>query len=323
MPERSAGTRSGVPARPGAAPPRGGPARRRALARRGGGAIALALVAGLALAGCSGYAAGSTVPAFDAGASASPGVTGTASGTPTTPARGSLDEFDGPAGSQPDAARWTQQTGAGGWGNSELQTYSDTNAVLDGHGHLAITATVGPGGGAPYESGRITTKGKQSFGYGTVSARIKFPDGGSLLPSFWMLGSDVDTVGWPRCGEIDVVEAPIDTHRTTHYVHGPRVGSPDTNVQAGNVVIHDEPVSDAFHIYSVTRSPGHVVISVDGVVATDLTPDTSPADLKWVFDGQFDIVLSMAIGGSTPAPTASSPRTSTMLVDWIRSAPAS
>lgn len=316
---------NGAPTRRAALPRRGASARPAALVRRGGGAVALAVVAALALAGCSGYAAGSTVPAFDAGAT--PGATGTSSsGTKhaaAAPAPGSFDEFDGPAGSQPDAARWTQQTGAGGWGNSELQTYSDTNAVLDGHGHLAITATVGPGGGAPYESGRITTKGKQSFGYGTVSARIKFPDGGSLLPSFWMLGSDVDTVGWPRCGEIDVVEAPIDTHRTTHYVHGPRVGSPDTNVQAGNVVMHDRPVSAAFHTYSVTRSPGHVVISVDGVVATDLTPDTSPADLKWVFDGPFDLVLSMAIGGSTPAPTASSPRTSTMLVDWIRSAPAS
>jgi beta-glucanase (GH16 family) len=298
-------------------------------ARRVGGGIALAVVAALTLAGCSGYSAGSSVPAFDAAPTptdtAIPQHGSTSSDTAErgpVPAPGSFDEFDGPAGAQPDPAHWTQQTGDGGWGNHELQTYTAPNGVLDGHGHLAITATIGEGGQGPYQSARLTTHGKASFDYGTVSARIKFPDGNSLLPSFWMLGSDIDTVGWPMCGEIDVVEAPIDTHRTTHYVHGPKVGSPTTNVQAGNVVMHSTPVSGAFHTYSVTRSPGHVVISVDGRVATDLTPDTAPADLQWVFDGPFDIVLSMAIGGSTPAPTAASPRSSTMLVDWVRYAPA-
>ncbi|MFZ7087579.1 glycoside hydrolase family 16 protein [Curtobacterium sp. RRHDQ10] len=282
----------------------------------------MALAAAFALGGCSGYSPGNSVPAFDA--APTPSSHASASTAPEdTPAPGSFDEFSGPAGSQPDPAHWVQQTGGGGWGNHELQTYAATNGVLDGKGHLAITATMGPGGTAPYTSARVTTHGKASFGYGTVSARIKFPDGGSLLPSFWMLGSDVDTVGWPQCGEIDVVEAPIDTHRTTHYVHGPEVGSPTANVQAGEVVMHEQPMSSAFHVYSVTRSPGHVVISVDGRVATDLTPESAPSNLQWVFDGPFDIVLSMAIGGSTPAPTASSATSATMLVDWVRYAPAS
>lgn len=289
-------------------------------------ALGLSVVAALTLAGCSGYAPGSSVPAFDAAPSASATPAGRADPTvdPTGgAARGSFDEFDGPAGAQPDPSRWVQQTGGGGWGNHEFQTYAASNGVLDGEGHLAITADVGANGAGPYTSARLTTHGKASFGYGTISARIKFPDDESLLPSFWMLGSDVDTVGWPLCGEIDVVEAPSDTIRTTHYVHGPEIGQPESNLQAGNVVIHKHRLSGGFHTFSVTRTPGHVVIAVDGAVATDLTPETAPANMQWVFDGPFDIVLSMAIGGAVPAPTAATPRTATMLVDWVRYAPAS
>jgi beta-glucanase (GH16 family) len=294
--------------------------------------IGVAVAAAVAVAGCAPVGSSrATLPSFDAAATAGPTAdTGTTAGpgaggtdrAATVPQPGSFDEFDGTAGSAPDPAHWSAQTGAGGWGNRELQTYTGQNAVLDGHGHLVITADIGPGGGPPYTSARLTTHGKRAFGLGTVSARIRVPDGRSLVPAFWMLGSDIDTVGWPACGEIDVVEAPIDTHRTSHFVHGPGKSDPDRNVQAGGVLIHDRPMSDGFHTYSITRSPGHVVISVDGVVGTDITEASAPADLRWVFDGDEDLLLSMAIGGSVTHPTASTPRTARMLVDWIRYAPA-
>ena len=117
------------------------------------------------------------------------------------------DDFDGSAGSQPDAAVWTAQTGSGGWGNDELQTYTADAAVLDGDGHLVITATIGADGQAT--SGRITTQTKRSFGAGTVAARIRLPDGPGLLPAFWLLGDSVETIGWPAAGEVDVVETPF------------------------------------------------------------------------------------------------------------------
>ena len=319
---------------------------RRALRRRSrrirrsavASAIALAALTALIVTGCSGLDVGaaSGVPPFTV--TPVPTAVPTANATPTAPASsddgtastdgeavpaaGSFDEFDGPAGSAPNPAHWVAQTGAGGWGNNELQTYTAENGVLDGDGHLVITADIGAGGGAPWTSARLTTHGLASFGYGTVSARMKLPDGESLLPSFWMLGSNIDTVGWPVCGEIDVVEAPISTTRTSHFLHGPGVGAPTKNVQAGGVLNHAEPMSDGFHTYSVTRTPGHVVIRVDGVVGTDISRTTAPVDLQWVFDGDFDLVLSMAIGGSVPAPTATTPRTAQMVVDWVRFAAA-
>lgn len=298
--------------------------------RRPALAVGVALSLALVLAACAPARSGAqSLPTFDARSStAASTATATATGEPApsqdeaVPTPGSFDEFDGPAGAAPDPAHWSAQTGAGGWGNHELQTYTASNGVLDGHGHLVITADIGPDGGPPYTSARLTTHGKSSFGYGTVSARIQVPQGGSLVPAFWMLGSDVDTVGWPECGEIDVVEAPIDTHRTSHFLHGPGEDDPDHNVQAGGILMHTRAMSKGFHTYSVTRSPGHVVISVDGVVGTDITEATAPSALKWVFDGQFDLILSLAIGGSVPHPTPSTPRTAQMVVDWVRYAPA-
>ena len=122
------------------------------------------------------------------------------------------DDFDGLAGESPDAGKWTFDIGTGpnndGWGNSELQYYTDrtTNASLDGNGNLVITARRELYAGSAFTSARINTLGTFEQAYGRIEARIKTPWGPGIWPAFWMLGSDAGAVGWPQCGEIDIME---------------------------------------------------------------------------------------------------------------------
>ena len=122
----------------------------------------------------------------------------------------------------PDPAKWGYDTGGGGWGNHELEDYTrdPTNAFLDGEGHLVIRADRSESG--RYTSARLKTLGLFEFQYGRVEARIRIPYGQGIWPAFWMLGKDIGAAGWPKCGEIDVMEnigkEPALVHGT---VHGP------------------------------------------------------------------------------------------------------
>ena len=137
------------------------------------------------------------------------------------------DEFDGPAGSAPNSSKWGYDIGGGGWGNKELETYTNRtqNASLDGDGNLVIKVIketfTGPDRiTREYTSARLLTKGKFEQRYGRFEARMKLPFGQGIWPAFWMLGNDIDTVGWPRCGEIDIMEnigrEPAIAHGTLH-----------------------------------------------------------------------------------------------------------
>ncbi len=116
------------------------------------------------------------------------------------------DEFAGPAGSSPDPLVWTAQLGGGGWGNGELQTYTDApeNVALDGAGHLVISAraTTTGSGGTAWTSARISTAGKRTAGHGLFQVRARVPSGAGIWPAAWTLGQDSDQVGWPRFGEM-------------------------------------------------------------------------------------------------------------------------
>ena len=122
------------------------------------------------------------------------------------------EEFDGAAGQPVSPATWRPEVGGHGWGNQELQYYTDgsENAALDGAGNLAITVRRPDPrrrrrfGGCEYTSARLTTKDRVAFAYGLVQARIRLPRGRGVWPAFWMLGQNIDEVGWPACGEIDV-----------------------------------------------------------------------------------------------------------------------
>ena len=139
------------------------------------------------------------------------------------------DEFNGPAGTPPAQSKWIHQVGAWGYTNNELETYTNSpaNAALDGHGHLAIiarrqTATGPDGRRRNYTSARIETHRLLSATHGLIEARMKIPAGAGLWPAFWMLGSDAGRVGWPACGEVDVLEARGQNPSVAYgFLHGP------------------------------------------------------------------------------------------------------
>ncbi|MGB4778614.1 glycoside hydrolase family 16 protein [Microbacterium sp.] len=237
-----------------------------------------------------------------------------------------FDDFDGAAGAKPDRNAWAIQTGGGGWGNDELQTYTEDAVTLDGQGNLVITATVPPdGAGGTPTSGRITTAGKWSFTFGRLSARIKLPEGQGLLPAFWLLGDSLERVGWPAAGEIDIVETPRGTSRSAHHLHGPR-GEPGKNNDAwslGGGVDAPAPLSEDFHVYTVEKQPGRVIIAVDDRVVLDVSEWDVPVPGTWVFDAPTHALFSLAVGGNWPGPPdATTPVVNEMLIDWILYTPA-
>lgn len=236
------------------------------------------------------------------------------------------DEFDGPDGSAPDPAKWSFVTGGSGFGNNELETYTDRSRnVRISQGKLAITAlkedfTGSDGIQRGYTSGRLETKGHFAQAYGRVEARIRIPKGGQgIWPAFWMLGDNIDTVGWPKGGEIDIMEnvgkEPDQVHGT---LHGPGYsgGNPLTSAYT---MPDNEAVSDDFHIFGVEWEPGAVRFYVDGELYVTRTPKDVPAGREWVYDHPFFILLNVAVGGKWPGnPDATTTLPTTMMVDWVR-----
>ena len=235
------------------------------------------------------------------------------------------EEFNGPAGSPADPATWRPETGGHGWGNAELQYYTGetANAALDGAGRLAITvARPGPRlaaaryDGCQYTSARLVTKDLKSFRYGLIEARIKLPAGGGIWPALWMLGTDIDTAGWPGCGEIDVMENfginPAVVHGT---VHGPGY-SGDGGITAS--LDTGAPLAAGFHVYSVCWEPGRIRWYAGQTRYHTVTP----ADLHgrpWVFDHDFYLLINVAVGGRPSRhPGRSTAFPQAMLVDYIR-----
>ena len=231
-----------------------------------------------------------------------------------------FDDFDGPAGAKPDRNVWTIQTGGGGWGNDELQEYTEDAVALDGDGNLVITATVPQDGGTP-TSGRITSQGKWSFTFGRLSARIKLPEGRGLLPAFWLLGDSIDRVGWPGAGEIDVIETPNGTSRSIHHLHGPTGLTNKWSLNEG--VDMPEPLSEDFHVFTVEKQQGRVIMAIDGHVVMDVEEWDVPIPGRWVFDDPTHALFSLAVGGNWPGdPDSTTPETNEMVIDWISYTPA-
>ena len=151
-----------------------------------------------------------------------------------------------------------------------------------------------------------------------VEARIAFPAGTGLHSALWLLGSNIDTVGWPECGEIDVMEALNAVTQFHTGVHAPKTGGEGRQEfsAAGPAPF---PLAGEFHTYWVDRTPGRIVTGIDEmplltVTAADLSPDA-----RWVFDAPFYLLMNLAVGGNWPGrPDASTPDPSTMLVDWVR-----
>ena len=229
------------------------------------------------------------------------------------------DEFEGAAGSPPDPTKWTYDLGAGGWGNNELERYTDArvNVEQDGRGHLLVRATKNSSG--QFESARIKTQGRFSFTYGRVEARMKLPRGQGVWPAFWMLGNDIQTVAWPACGEIDIMENIGREPNTIHgTIHGPGYSGAH-GIGAPFVFEKSELPSDSYHVYAVDWRPNRIDFLVDGSVYQTITPEELPAGTKWVYDHRFFLLLNLAVGGSWPgAPDATTVFPQELSIDWIR-----
>ena len=235
------------------------------------------------------------------------------------------DEFNGPSGSAVDRSKWALETGGNGWGNQELEFYTDRIENASVHdGNLAITAIsekyTGPGGVTRnYTSARLKTFGKFSQTYGRFEARIKIPYGLGMWPAFWMLGDDIERVGWPACGEIDIMEnigkEPAIIHGS---IHGPGyVGG--TGIEAPYKLPAKQGFADDFHVFAIEWDPDSVSFYVDH----DLYVRRTRADLqpgwKWVFDKPFFLILNLAVGGDWPGdPDSTTVLPQTMLVDYVR-----
>lgn len=226
------------------------------------------------------------------------------------------DGFDGPAGAAPDPTKWSPIEGTG-W-DIGVQDYRAGNAVLDGQGNLVIEAVKTDTG---YTSGRVQTRELASFGYGTLTARIKMPSGQGLWPAFWLVGADESTNPWPGAGEINVVE--MINEATTHYsaIHGPVTGVGDyLQVQITGT---GNDLSTDFHNYWVTRAENSITVGVDDAVWGTFTPDMLPPTAQWVFNKPFYAILNLAVGGPWAGPPdASTEFPAVMLVDWVEWKPA-
>ncbi len=240
------------------------------------------------------------------------------------------DEFNAPAGTKPDARNWTHEIGDGtangipGWGNDELEYYTDSteNSSTNGTGQLAITARRSDGslscyyGPCQITSARLVSQHKAEFAYGRIEARLKVPAGAGLWPAFWTLGANIADVGWPQTGEIDIMEfvgrVPNEAFGT---IHGPGYSG---GASIGNTHNFGEPVSNAYHTFSIEWQPDRIEWYVDGILFHQATPATV-APNQWVFNHSFFLILNMAVGGNfggTLDPNVQFPQT--YLVDYVR-----
>jgi beta-glucanase (GH16 family) len=229
------------------------------------------------------------------------------------------DDFDGAAGDAIDGDRWGFDVGGDGWGNSQLEHNTDRtdNVRVDGDGNLVIEARIEDYEGNAYTSGRIKTQDRFTLQYGRVEARIRLPKGGGVWPAFWMLGADIDTVGWPNCGEIDILELRGEEPYTAlGTVHGPGYAGVDS--VGAEYTLAEGDFSDDFHVFAVDIDPDHIAWSIDDVVFQTLTPADLPDGTAWVFDSDFFLILNVAVGGHFVGPVDDEALPAQMTVDYVR-----
>jgi len=229
------------------------------------------------------------------------------------------DEFDGPAGQLPSAANWRFDLGTN-WGNDQLEYDTDRpeNASLDGAGNLAIIARKEAWFDQEYTSARITTRALFEQARGKFEARIKLPVGQGMWPAFWLLGGNNETVGWPNCGEIDIMEnRGQEPSVILGSAHGP--GYSAGNAISTRYTLAGAGFNDDFHVFGVEWSQSRITWLVDGVPYRTITPASLPRGGTWVFDHPFYVILNVAVGGNFVGPPDDStifPQT--MLIDWVR-----
>ncbi|MYN05278.1 family 16 glycosylhydrolase [Pseudoduganella sp. DS3] len=225
------------------------------------------------------------------------------------------DEFEGDA---LDVRKWVPEVAGHGFGNNEMQFYTARreNVRVEG-GNLVIEARQEDWQGRRYTSARLKTAGLVERQYGRFEARIKLPRGQGIWPAFWMLGADIDRVGWPRSGEIDIMEnigkEPGIVHGT---VHGPGYAG-EKAFGAPSALAPGQRYADGFHVFAVEWEPGEIRWYRDGRHYHTARPATVRGE--WVFEHPFFLLLNLAVGGYWPGyPDAATRFPQQMLVDYVR-----
>ena len=235
------------------------------------------------------------------------------------------DEFKEKNGSPVNAKKWTHEVGGAGWGNHELEYY--TNRIENSYqadGMLVIKAIKESFSGTDrvtreYTSARLTTRKNFTVTYGKIEARIKVPRGQGIWPAFWMLGADIDSVHWPRCGEIDIMEnigkEPATIHGT---IHGPGYFG-NKGLTSSYLLSNRKSFADSFHTFTVEWEPNIIRFYCDNNLYKTVTPADLPSGTSWVYDHSFFILLNVAVGGDWPgSPDATTSFPQEMLVDYVR-----
>lgn len=226
------------------------------------------------------------------------------------------DEFNG---TKLDENNWSYNKGAGGWGNNEYQYYTDSeNNVRVVNGSLRIKAIKEEYKGSSYTSGRIDTKNKQTFKYGYFEARIALPKEMGIWPAFWMLGDNIDEVNWPRCGEIDIMEAINDENKVYSTLHWNNYGvsGDDSHTYIGNDEGYNVENREEYHVYAVDWSENRIRTYVDNVEVFSYSLYSSTS--QEAFRNEFYFLLNVAVGGNWPGFEIGDNFPQTMSVDYIR-----
>jgi len=228
------------------------------------------------------------------------------------------DEFDG---NQLNPDDYTYEQGAGGWGNQESQIYTNRseNSYLS-DGNLVIEAREENFNGSNYTSARIITQSKKIFAFGRIDIRAILPEGQGIWPALWMLGEDFGTIGWPACGELDIMELlghePGTVHGTAHW--GPQGQSFSTFKGNEYSLNGGEKFSDEYHVFSLIWEPNSVRWLVDDVQYHSITT----ADVNgtpYPFNDEFFFIFNIAVGGQWPGyPDASTQFPQRMFIDYVR-----
>ena len=229
------------------------------------------------------------------------------------------DEFDG---SSLNTGMWTYDIGRGpnndGWGNNELQYYTDRpeNISVE-NGMLKITAIQEQFEGAGYTSARILTKGLYEKQYGRFEARMKLPWGQGYWPAFWLLGANIDEIGWPNCGEIDVMEnRGSEPTIVSGAVHGPGYSGGQPILK--EYELENDRFDTDFHIFGIEWGPGYINFYVDDALYNQITPEDVTGE--WVFDnGPFFMLINLAVGGNFGGPPNENTEfPQSLYVDYVR-----
>lgn len=255
------------------------------------------------------------------------------------------EEFNGTKPAWPNEKNWGYDLGNnGGWGNNENEYYTMTNARTDcgavqkvvngkkktvctGKGSLVIKANRIPNdsieaascANCTFFSSRLNTQDKLGFKYGRMEARIQMPKGDGTWPAFWLLGSNIKTVPWPTCGEIDIVEVGSDPYTSASTIHGPVSGF--MGITNGGKQI-ETPLYENYHIFRMDWFPTKFVFYLDNVPYYTITKSEATGSSyndRWVYDHEFFLILNLAMGGNyVGGPPDPALKSAQMKIDYIR-----